>query len=70
MGRRGRLLFETPWTAVLDANPEELIDMAVDAKRLGLLDLKQSGSMIDVSFPTLLTEKERELIHGSHRQVG
>ncbi|MCA9233477.1 MAG: hypothetical protein KDA57_22755 [Planctomycetales bacterium] len=70
VGRRGRLLFETPWTAVLDANPEELIDMAVDAKRLGLLDLKQSGSMIDVSFPTLLTEKERELIHGSHRQVG
>jgi hypothetical protein len=70
VGRRGRLLFETPWTAVLDANPEELIDMAVDAKRLGLLDLKQSGSMIDVSFPTLLTEKERELIHGSHRQAG
>ena len=57
VGRRGRLLFETPWTAILDANPEELIDIAVDAKRLGLLDLKQSGSMIDVSFPTLLTER-------------
>ncbi len=70
VGRRGRLLFETPWTAVLDADPDELIDVAVDAKRLGLLDLKQSGSMIDVSFPTIFTDKERELIHGTHRQAG
>ena len=70
VGRRGRLLFETPWTAVLDTSPDDLIDVAVDAKRLGLLDLKQSGSMIDVSFPTLFTDKERELIHGAHRQVG
>jgi hypothetical protein len=69
VGRRGRLLFETPWTAVLDTSPDDLIDVAVDAKRLGLLDLKRSGSMIDVSFPTLLTDKERELIHGTHRQV-
>ncbi len=70
VGRRGRLLFETPWTAVLDAGPDELIDIAIDAKRLGLLDLKQSGSMIDVSFPTILAEKERELVYGAHRQVG
>lgn len=70
IGRRGRLLFQTPWVAVLDASPDELIDVSVGAKRLGLLDLKQSGSMIDVSFSTLLTEKERELIYGAHRQVG
>ena len=69
-GRRGRLLFETPWSAILDASPDDLINVGVDAKRLGLLDLKQSGSMIDVSFPALFTEKERELIHGAHRQVG
>ena len=70
VGRRGRLLFETPWTAVLDTCPDDLIDVAVDAKRLGLLDLKQSGTMIDVSFPALFTNKERDLIHGAHRQVG
>lgn len=70
VGRRGHLLFETPWADVLDASAGEIIDVAVDAKRLGLLDLKQSGSMIDVSFPSLLTEKERELIHGAHRQAG
>lgn len=70
VGRRGRVLFETPWAAVLDSTPDDLIDVAVDAKRLGLLDLKQSGSMIDVSFSALFTGKERELIHGAHRQVG
>lgn len=70
VGRRGRLLFETPWAAVLDMSPDDLIDVAVDAKRLGLLDLKQSGSMLDVSFPALFTDKERELIHGAHRQIG
>lgn len=70
VGRRGRLLFETPWAAVLDTSLDNLVDVAVDAKRLGLLDLKQSGSMIDVSFPALFTDKERELIHGAHRQVG
>ena len=70
VGGRGRMLFETPWAAILDVGPDELIDLVVDAKRLGLLDLKQSGSMIDVSFPTMFTEKERELIHGSYRQAG
>jgi len=70
VGRRGRRLFDTPWAVIPDASPHELIDSAVDAKRLGLLDIKQSGTIIDVSFPALLTEKERELNHGSHRQVG
>lgn len=67
VGRRGHLLFETPWAAVLDTSPDDLVDVAVDAKRLGLLDLKQSGSMIDVSFPALFTDEERELIHGAYR---
>lgn len=70
VGRRGRLLFETPWARILDTDPDDLVDAAVDAKRLGLLDLKQSGAMIDVSFPALFTERERELIHGSYRQAG
>ena len=59
-GRRGRLLFETPWCAVLDAGVDELVELAWAAKRLGLLDLKQSGTMIDVSFPTGITGNIRE----------
>ena len=70
LGRRGRLLFETPWAEVLDAPPVELVEVAVDARRLGLVDLKQSGRMIDVSFPAMLTGRERELIRGAYRQAG
>jgi len=51
LGKRGRLLFESPWVAVLDSSVERIIDLAFEAKRLGLLDLKQSGSIVEVSFP-------------------
>ena len=67
VGRRGQMLFETPWTAILDVGLDELIDLASDARRLGLIDLKQSGAIIDVSFPAMFTERERELIYGPHR---
>lgn len=67
LGRRGHALFETPWTTVLDAQPHELIDLATDAKRLGLLDLKQSGSMIDVSFPQWLGRSREGLSYGTYR---
>ena len=70
LGRRGRLLFETPWAEVLDAPPGEFVEIAVEARRLGLVDLKQSGHMIDVSFPAMLTGRERELIRGTYRQAG
>ena len=53
-GSRGQLLFETPWCAVLDAEAGELMELTVAAKRLGLLDLKQSGSMMEVSFTPML----------------
>ena len=64
-GSRGRLLFETPWCSVLDATARELLELAVAAKALGLLDLKQSGSIIDVSFAAVLAGS-----HGAHRQAG
>ena len=66
LGQRGQLLFETPWIAVLDAAPDVVMEMAFEAKRLGLLELKQSGALIDVSFSRLLTEKEQEKINGAH----
>ena len=67
VGRRGQMLFETPWTAILDVGLDELIDLASDARRLGLIDFKQSGAIIDVSFSAMFTERERELIYGPHR---
>ena len=53
-GSRGRLLFETPWCSILDTAGAELLELAVAAKSLGLLDLKQSGSIVEVSFAAML----------------
>ena len=65
-GRRGALLFQTPWCKVLDADTDELIEKAVAAKRFGLLDLKQSGSMIDVTFPVTLIGRTHRRSHGAY----
>ncbi|MEW6574587.1 MAG: hypothetical protein AB1374_13265 [Bacillota bacterium] len=66
LGVRGIGLFKTLWARVLDASTEELIQSAVDAKRLGFLDMSQSGGIIEVSFARLLTQEERRLIHGQN----
>ena len=65
-GQRGALLFDTAWCAVLDASTDELINSATTAKQLGLLDLKQAGSIVDVSFPALLSNASGRLPHGAH----
>lgn len=65
LGKRGNGLFETPWVGALDSDGSELLDLAGDARRLGFLDLKQSGSMLDVSFPSL-TAREKELTVGTN----
>jgi len=65
-GRRGSQLFDTPWTAVLDTGFSELIDLAEDANRQGLLDFRHSGDMIEVSFWRLLTDSEREWLRGTN----
>lgn len=66
VGRRGRLLFETPWVAILDVYPGTLLDLAVDAGRLGLMEYKHSGQIVDVSFPRTYSGRERGLLHGPH----
>lgn len=58
-GLRGMALFESLWAQVLDAPPGELIETALDARRLGFLDMNQSGGIIEVSFRRLLKQDER-----------
>jgi len=66
LGARGNGLFNTLWAKVLDTPQEELISLATDAKRLGFLDLSQAGGVVEVSFTRLLTQDERQLIHGTN----
>jgi hypothetical protein len=58
-GARGASLFESLWARVLDAPTGELMQLGMDARRLGLLDMSQSGGVIDVSFSRLLMQSER-----------
>ncbi|MGQ9558497.1 MAG: hypothetical protein ACUVTU_11150 [Desulfurispora sp.] len=66
LGVRGADLFKTLWTRVLDTSPAELISLAMDAKRLGFLDISYFGGMIEVSLDRMLTEYERKLIRESN----
>jgi hypothetical protein len=58
-GKRGTTLFESLWTRVLDSSAGELLNLATDARRLGFLDIRQSGGVIDVAFSRLLTQDGR-----------
>lgn len=58
-GTRGAALFESLWAHVLDAPAGELMQLAMDARRLGFLDMAHSGGIIDVSFARLLAQDER-----------
>ena len=66
LGVRGQGLFETLFARLLDREANDLSFMAMDAKRLGLLDIKSGGGMLVVSFDGILTDKEKRLTHGAH----
>ena len=57
-GIRGSRLFETAWMKVLDASIDELRFHAIEAKRLGVLDLKIAGDVVEIGFNNLLTSQE------------
>ena len=65
LGARGAVLFDSLWAKVLDTSTDELISLAMDAKRIGYLDLKVSGGVVEVSPERLLTEEERRVVHGT-----
>lgn len=58
-GIRGTALFDSPWAKVLDAPTDELMSLAVDARRLGFLDMSQSGGVVEVAFSRLLSPEDR-----------
>ncbi|MGC9454634.1 MAG: hypothetical protein ACP5HU_07195 [Phycisphaerae bacterium] len=58
-GTRGTALFESLWARALDVPTSELQHLAMDARRLGFLDMSQSGGVIEMSFSRLLAPDER-----------
>jgi hypothetical protein len=65
LGLRGHRLFTTLWAKTLDRSTDEIIFLAMDAKRLGFLDLKHAGSVIDIGFGPVLTPQELRECHGT-----
>lgn len=52
-GFRGMQLFSTGWLSLLDCTPASARDMAVEAKRIGLIDLRISGEVVDLVLDRL-----------------
>ena len=68
VGYGGHPLFDSPWAVVLDARINEFIELVLNARLFGFLEFKHVGKVMDISFPALVTDKEREFIRReSHR---
>jgi len=59
-GDRGQLLFESEYMKLLDCQPSQGMELAEAAASRGWINFKRVGSIMEVSFPRLLTEEERE----------
>jgi hypothetical protein len=66
LGMRGDSLLHSTWVRTLDLGEEEAGTLAFDAKRLGFLDMSRGGGITEISFARLLTEREKELLHGAN----
>jgi hypothetical protein len=47
-GKRGKALLGTPWAGVLDRSSAELLELAQQAKRLGLLRFSHGGGVLSI----------------------
>lgn len=61
---RGPMLFGTFWTRLLDASTEELHAMSAEASKREWIEYKRLGAVVEVGFNGLLTQREKELLHG------
>lgn len=52
-GFRGAEIFSCAWLRVLDCDPSRARHLAVEAKRLSLLDLRMAGDIVDINLSRL-----------------
>ena len=55
-GNRGEAMFSTLWTRLLDTPQHTLYDLASQASRLGWLEYRHTGKVIEISFQHLLLD--------------
>ncbi len=61
-GERAESLFRTDFTKLLDCSFDKVLELAETASRRGWIVLKRVGNVIEVLFPSLLTQQEMEWI--------
>ena len=59
-GLRGKRLLDTVWIRMLDRTPAEIADLAAEASKQGWMNYKSAGSVVEVTFPGLLTPQEEK----------
>jgi len=59
-GASGQVLLTTFWAALLDTPTDQLVKLAADASARGWIAYRQSGQVVEVRFPELLTPEEME----------
>ena len=52
-GFRGQELFSSGWITVLDCTPSAAMELALDAKRMGLIDMRTAGGVIELNLSRL-----------------
>jgi hypothetical protein len=52
-GFQAEELLTSGWVKTLDCRPSEALDVALDAKRIGLLDLRVAGDVFDLNLQRL-----------------
>jgi len=53
LGFRGDELLTSGWIKALDCIPSQALNLAIEAKRLGLLDLRVAGDVFDLNLDRL-----------------
>ena len=53
IGFRGLDLFSSGWVSILDCSPTAARHLALEAKRLGLLDIRMAGDIVEINFNRL-----------------
>ena len=56
-GNRGEAMFSTVWTRLLDTPQHTLYDLASQASRLGWIEYRHTGKVIEISFQHLLRDE-------------
>jgi pimeloyl-ACP methyl ester carboxylesterase len=62
-GLRGKMLLDTIWSRMLDRTSAEIAELATEASKQGWMNYKAAGSVVEITFPGLLTPQEEKASH-------